>query len=52
MYALSDKIMEIMKRDNIMMIVEAGKPHPNIYGPFMKRYGYRDGQGWWIREKE
>lgn len=52
MHSLSDRIKAIMERDNLLIAVEKGKPHPNIHEPFMKKYGYRDGRGWWIREKD
>lgn len=43
------KIASILKRDGI----KVPKYGRNIvYKPFMKKYGYVDGNGWWIKESE
>ena len=51
MDALSDRIKEIMNRDHLHKTMDKGKPH-HVYEPFMRKNGYRDGRGWWVKEKE
>lgn len=51
MHALSDRIKDIMDRDHLHEPMDKGNPHP-VHEPFMKRYGYRDGRGWWIKETD
>ena len=50
MDTLSDRIKEIMDRDHLHATMDKGNPQ-HVFEPFMRRYGYRDGRGWWVREK-
>ncbi len=51
---LYEKIFEILREENINKnanhMLEGGTHY--IAKPFMKRYGYRDGGGWWIKEEK
>lgn len=51
---LYSKIFEILKEENIRKntnhILEGGTH--NIVKPFMEKYGYCDGSGWWIEKEE
>ena len=48
MDTLSDRIEEIMARDHLYAATDKGNPHHSLE-PFMRRYGYRDGRGWWVK---
>lgn len=51
---LHSKIFEILKEENISQNtnhnLEGGTHY--IVKPFMEKYGYRDGSGWWIEKEE
>lgn len=51
---LYSKIFEILKEENISKnthhILEGGTHY--IVKPFMEKYGYRDGSGWWVEKEE
>lgn len=42
------KIIEILSSENLIENPNKGTHY--IVNPFMERYGYRDGGGWWIKE--
>lgn len=48
MNTLSDRIKEIMDRDHLHATTNKGNPR-HVFEPFMRKYGYRDGRGWWIK---
>ena len=49
MYEYEERIFVILRSEGVV-IPETGRI--KVLEPFMKRNGYRDGNGWWIKDKD
>lgn len=45
---LKNRIIEILKVESVYADIDSLPYHYAVL-PFMKRYGYKDGNGWWIK---
>lgn len=46
---LLERVMEAAKKERLL-VKEGNLGLIRRLEPFMKKYGYRDGRGWWVRE--
>lgn len=45
---LKNRILEILKVESVYADIDS-LPYHYVVLPFMERYGYKDGNGWWIK---
>ena len=52
MNELTDRIMETACQEGLLAEREPGAGFIQQLLAFMKKYGYTDGNGWWVKDEE